>query len=88
MGEQMFPMKSEVVGRQSVVSDDLVQSVGQKICKSLHFTISKLSCEFPQLSRTLLYEIIAVRLGYRKFCANGFRKCSRVCITRRGWLRL
>jgi hypothetical protein len=30
MGEQMFMKKSEVVG-QSVVSDDLVQSVGQNI---------------------------------------------------------
>jgi hypothetical protein len=27
MGEEMFVMKSEVVGRQSIVSDDLVQSV-------------------------------------------------------------
>jgi hypothetical protein len=30
MGEQMFMMKSEVVGRPFVVSDDLVQSVEQK----------------------------------------------------------
>jgi hypothetical protein len=30
MGEQMFAMKSEVVGRSSVVSDDLVESIDQK----------------------------------------------------------
>jgi hypothetical protein len=39
MGEQMFAMKSEVVGRSSVVSDDIVQSVHQKICEKLRFTI-------------------------------------------------
>jgi hypothetical protein len=34
MGEQMFTMKSEVVGRPSVVSDDdLVQSIDQKSVK-------------------------------------------------------
>jgi hypothetical protein len=33
MGEQMFTMKSEVVGRPSVMSDDLVQSVDQKYVK-------------------------------------------------------
>jgi hypothetical protein len=30
MGEQMFTMKSEVVARPSVVSDDLVESVDKK----------------------------------------------------------
>ncbi|PNF27138.1 hypothetical protein B7P43_G08559, partial [Cryptotermes secundus] len=34
------------------------------------FTISELSCEFPQISRTFLYEIITVKLGYHKFCAR------------------
>jgi hypothetical protein len=33
MCEQMFMMKSEVVGQQPVVSDDLVQSVDQKSVK-------------------------------------------------------
>jgi hypothetical protein len=32
MGEQMFTVKSEVVDRPSVASDDLVQNVDQKIC--------------------------------------------------------
>jgi hypothetical protein len=55
--------------RPSVVSDDLVQSV-EKICEKQSCRISVLSCEFPQISRTLLYEIITVRLGYHKFCAR------------------
>jgi hypothetical protein len=35
-GRKMFAMKSEVVGRPSLVSDDLVQSVEQQICKEDH----------------------------------------------------
>jgi hypothetical protein len=70
MGEQMFTMKSEVVSLPSAVSDHPVQSVEQKICERRRFTISEVSCEFPQISRTLLYEIIAVRLGYHKFSAT------------------
>jgi hypothetical protein len=51
-------------GQPSVVSDDLVQSERQR------FTISEVSCEFPQISRTVLYQIITVSLGYHKFCAR------------------
>jgi hypothetical protein len=57
-------------GRSSVVSDDLVQSVDQKIGEKWHFTISELLCEFPHISLTVLYEIITDRLGYHKFCAR------------------
>jgi hypothetical protein len=70
MGKQMFMMRSKVISRPSVVSDDLVQSIDQKICERQRFTISELSCEFTQISRTVLYEIITVRLGYHKFCAR------------------
>ena len=34
------------------------------------FTISELSEEFPQISRTTLYRIVTDRLGYHKFCAR------------------
>jgi hypothetical protein len=54
----------------SVLCDDLVQSVDQKICERQCFTIAELSCEFPQISRTVLYKIITVRLGYCKFYAR------------------
>jgi hypothetical protein len=57
-------------GRSSVVSDDLDQSVDQEIYERWRFTISGLSCEFPQISRTVLYEIITVRLRYYKFRAK------------------
>jgi hypothetical protein len=57
-------------GWPSVVSNDLFQSVEQKICERRRFTISELSCEFPQISLTVLYEIITVKLGYHKFRAK------------------
>jgi hypothetical protein len=44
----------EQSGRASEVSDDFVQSVDQKLCESRRFTISELSCEFPQISSTVL----------------------------------
>jgi hypothetical protein len=64
MDKQMFTMK------MSVVSEDLAQSVDKSICEREHFTISELSCEFPHISRTVLYLIITVRLGYHKVCAR------------------
>jgi hypothetical protein len=49
-------------GWVSVVSD-LVQSIDQKFFERQHFTISEVSCEFPQISRTVFYKIITVTLG-------------------------
>jgi hypothetical protein len=66
----MFTMKSEVVGWPSIVSDDLVQRVDQKFCGRWPYTISELSCEFPEISCTVPYEIITVRLGCHKFCSK------------------
>jgi hypothetical protein len=57
-------------GRPSVVSDDLVQSVDQKICERWHFTISELLCEFTQILHILLYKIITVRPSYYKSCTR------------------
>jgi hypothetical protein len=57
-------------GRPSVVSDDLVQGVDQKISERRRFTVSEHSCKFPHISRTVLYEIITDRVGYHKFCAR------------------
>jgi hypothetical protein len=54
----------------SAVSDNLVDSINQNICQSQRFTISELSCEFPQISRTVLCGVITVRLDYHKFCAR------------------
>jgi hypothetical protein len=53
-----------------VMSNDLVQSVDQQICEQWRFTISELSCEFPQILCTVLCEIITFTLDYHKFCAR------------------
>jgi oligoribonuclease (3'-5' exoribonuclease) len=72
--EQMFTMKSEVVGRPSIVKDDPVQSVDQKICERRGFKISALSRDFSQISRLFVYEIVTVRIDYHKFCARWIPK--------------
>jgi hypothetical protein len=52
-GKQKFTMRSKVVCRPFVMSDDLVQSIDQNICERWHFTIPELSCEFPQTLHTV-----------------------------------
>ena len=42
-------------GRHSTVTDELVQKVDQCVRANRRFTISELSEEFPQISRTNLY---------------------------------
>jgi hypothetical protein len=64
----------EQSGWPSVGSDAIAQSVDQKICERQHFKISELSCEFPQSSYTVLYDIITVRLGNQSFVQDGFQK--------------
>jgi hypothetical protein len=74
MDEQQFRMKSEVVDQPSSASDDLVRSVDQVICERQRFTFSQFLCVFPQILHTVLYEIIAIRVGCNKFCARWIPK--------------
>ncbi|XP_073976274.1 protein GVQW3-like [Rhodnius prolixus] len=60
----------ERIGRPSVITEDLVQKVNEKVKKNKCFTISSLSNEFPQVSRSVLYEILTERLNYRKLCSG------------------
>jgi hypothetical protein len=62
----------------SVVSEDLVQRVDKNIFERWRFTISESPCEFPQISRTVLYEIFTVRLRYHKFCARRAPKMLKI----------
>jgi hypothetical protein len=55
-------------GQPSVVSDHLVRAVDSKVHEDRWFKISSLSLHFPQISRTILYEIVSDRLNYRKLC--------------------
>ena len=56
--------------RHSTVTDELVQKVEKCFRGKRRFTISELSEEFPQTSRTTLYRIVTDRLVYHTFCAR------------------
>ncbi|GFU43780.1 HTH_48 domain-containing protein [Trichonephila clavipes] len=71
----------EKSGRPSVVTDELVAKVDEKIREDHHFTITVLSLSFPHVSRILLSENVTQKLGYvtqkqdyRKFCARWVSK--------------
>jgi len=53
-------------GRPSLVNDDLVRKVNERVRDDRLFTISDLSLHLPQISRTLLYDIVSSHLGYRR----------------------
>ena len=45
--------------RPSLVNDDLVRKVNERVRDDRRFTISDLSLHFPHISRTLLYDIVS-----------------------------
>jgi len=46
-------------GRRSLVNDDLVRKVNERVREDRRLTISDLSLHFPQISGTLLYDIVS-----------------------------
>jgi len=46
-------------GRPSLVNDDLVRKVNERVRDDRRFTISDLSLHFPHISRTLVYDIVS-----------------------------
>jgi [histone H3]-lysine36 N-dimethyltransferase SETMAR len=57
-------------GRPSVMTDDLVEEVNTKIQENRRFTISALSVEFSEVSRSVIYDIVTRNLGYKKLCSR------------------
>ncbi|GFV26930.1 uncharacterized protein TNCV_1753891 [Trichonephila clavipes] len=53
-------------GRPSINVELMRQSVMENCC----FTITELSSQFPQISRSLLHEIITKHLLFKKLCAR------------------
>jgi len=53
-------------GRSSLVNDNLVRKVNERVRDDRHFTISDLSLQFPQISRALLHDIVSSHLGRRR----------------------
>jgi len=46
-------------GRPSLVNDDLVRKVNERVRDDRRFTISDLSLHFPHISRTLLHDTVS-----------------------------
>lgn len=57
-------------GRPSLITDELIGKVDEKIQENRRFTISSLSEQFPQVSRSVIYDIVTERLHYRKLCSR------------------
>jgi len=53
-------------GGPSLVNDDLVRKVNERVRDDRRLTISDLSLHFPHISRTLPYDIVSSHLGYRR----------------------
>ncbi|KAJ4442497.1 hypothetical protein ANN_04084 [Periplaneta americana] len=57
-------------GRPSLINDDRVELVRQCLKENRRFTITELSSHFPQISRSLLHEIVTKHLLFKKVCAR------------------
>ena len=62
--------------RPSVITDILKQKVNRIIRENRHFTISEVYEQCPEVSRTVVYEIVTEHLQYRKICARWARRPS------------
>jgi transposase len=57
-------------GQPSVINEDLVHAVEEKIQENRRFTTSSLSLHFPQISWSLPHEIVYDKLQFRKVCSH------------------
>ena len=51
-------------GRPSVVNEDLVRAIEEKIRENGRFTITSLSLHFPQISRSLFTKLCLINLSF------------------------
>ena len=75
MGEQSF-MTLRDQGDPLVITDALKQKVNHIIRENQHFTISEVYEQRPEVSRTVVYEIVTEHLQYRRICARWARRPS------------
>ncbi|XP_035234096.1 uncharacterized protein LOC118205926 [Stegodyphus dumicola] len=61
-------------GRPSLVTEELVHAIVDKIHENRRFTVSALAMEFPQISRSLMHEIVTEKLKFRKLCSRWVQK--------------
>ncbi|GFW36862.1 histone-lysine N-methyltransferase SETMAR [Trichonephila clavipes] len=61
---------NERSGQPSFINVNLVELVWQRGMKNRRFTITELSSQFPQISRSLSNEIVTKHLLFKNFCAR------------------
>ena len=57
-------------GRSLVITDNLVNAMGEKIREERRFTIPALDLEFQNVGITNLHKILYEKLKFHKFCAR------------------
>jgi hypothetical protein len=60
----------------SLITKDLEYRTDQHIRTNRHFTLDEIHEKFPQISRSLIHEIVKKHLHYKKFVQDGYHKCS------------
>jgi len=65
-------------GRPSLMNDDLVHKVNERVRDDRRFTISDLSLHLLQISRTLPYDIVSSHLGRRR--PHSMRRVYKTCV--------
>ncbi|GFT77638.1 histone-lysine N-methyltransferase SETMAR [Trichonephila clavipes] len=60
----------ERLGWPSVITGDLMQTVETKVRENRRFTITTLSLEFPDVSRSVVYKIVTEYLNFKKLCSR------------------
>ncbi|GFT17906.1 uncharacterized protein TNCV_4910701 [Trichonephila clavipes] len=67
-------------GRPSLINVDLVEFVKQRVRENCRFMIAELRSRFPQISRSLLHEIVTKHLLFKKLLKK-IQKIEDVCHT-------
>ncbi|GFR29046.1 uncharacterized protein TNCT_571691 [Trichonephila clavata] len=60
----------QTTGRPSVISDALLQRTEEAIRAIKRLKLKGLHQIIPEVSMTTLYEVVTLKLGYRKLCAR------------------
>jgi len=62
-------------GRQSLISDDLLQETEGEVRANRRVTLRELHHFIPEMSKTTIHEAVTEKLGYRKLWHAGCPKC-------------
>ena len=64
----------ETSGRPSVITDALKQKLNRIIRENRNFTMCEVYEQCPEVSCTVVYQIVTEHLQYRKICARWARR--------------